>query len=170
MDVIDAIRTRLDLREYADESVSDEIKRDVLEAARLASSGRNLQHWRFILVDDDERLAELGERSPTGGWVAGADFAVAVTTDPELNFNELDAGKALTHMQLAAWDHGVGSRMYTTTAEEVYEFLEVPADQDLTAVVGFGYPTREIRGQKDRKPLSEVAFDETFGTPTRFGE
>lgn len=68
-------------------------------------------------------------------------------------------------MQLAAWDHDVGSCMYTTEAQAVRELLEVPADFDLTAIVGFGYPTHEIEEVKNRQPLDEIAFHGTYGTP-----
>lgn len=165
MDVMEAVETRLDLREFADDAVDADTKRAVLEAGRLAPSGQNLQHWRFVLLDAGADLERLGELSPTGGWVAGADFAVVVCTDPSYDFHEIDAGRALTHMQLAAWERGVGSRIYTVDQDDVREFLELPDDYALTAVVGFGYPTREIRGQKDRKPLDEVAFGGRFGQP-----
>lgn len=165
MDVMEAIETRLELRDYADEPVDDEIKRTVLDAGRLAASGSNLQHWRFILVDDRDALEGLADRSPTGGWVANADFAVVILTDAEKAFNEIDAGRAATHMQLAAWERGVGSRLYTVDQPAVLEYLEVPEDFDLTLVLGFGYPDREIKGVKDREPLETIAFRGTFGAP-----
>ena len=165
MDVMDAIETRLDIREFADEPASDEDKRATLEAGRLAPSGRNLQHWRFLLVDDPDDLRRLADLSPSGGWVAGAAYAVVVLTDPEHGFHKLDAGRALTHMQLAAWERGTGSRIYTVDNPEVRAFLDVPNDLHLTAVLGFGRPVREIRGRKDRKPLDEVAFRGRFGEP-----
>lgn len=170
MEVREALRTRIEVREYADRPVADGVEREVLEAARLASSGRNTQHWRFVLVDDDDRLADLGEASPTGGWVAGAAFAVAVLTDPDLDFHEIDAGRAVTHMQLAAWDHGVGSCLYTTDAAAAERLLGVPDDAALTAVVGFGYPDREIEGIKDRLPLGEVASRGVHGRELDLGE
>lgn len=157
MEILEALRTRIEVREYADRPVDDGVKRAVLDAGRLASSGHNAQHWHFVLVDDAGRLAELGESSPTGGWVAGAAFAVAVLTDPDLDFHGIDAGRAVTHMQLAAWEHGVGSCLYTTDAAAAEELLAVPDDTALTAVVGFGYPAREIEGIKDRDPLDAVA-------------
>lgn len=163
MDVTDAIETRLELRDYADEPVDDDLKRAILDAGRLAPSGNNLQHWRFILVDDDADLAELADLSPSGGWVANADFAVVVLTDPTKAYNHIDAGRAATHMQLAAWDHGIGSRIYTVDQQAVRDFLEVPDDYDLTLVLGFGYPDREIKGIKDRQPLESIAFRNKFG-------
>lgn len=164
MDVTEAVQTRIDVREYSDEPIDGETKREVIDAARVASSGRNTQHWRFLLLEDEGRLTELAERSPSGGWIGDATFAVAVLTNPEWDFHKIDAGKAITHMQLVAWEHGVGSCMFTTDADAVTEFLEVPEELELTATVGFGYPTTEVKGIKDRRPLDEIAYSETFGT------
>lgn len=165
MDVSEAVDTRLEIREYADRPVDDGLKRTILEAGRNAPSGKNLQHWRFVLVDDPDRLAELADRSTTGGWVGGADFAVVVCTDPSYPYHEIDAGRSITHMQLVAWEHGVGSCIYTVKEPPAVELLGVPDDYHLALVGGFGYPTREIRGRRDRRPLEAVAFRNRFGEP-----
>ena len=166
MDVRDAVTGRIEVREYADEVVDDATKRAIVDAGRLAPSGRNAQHWRFVLVDDDEELRELADASPTGGWVAGADFAVAICTDPGYAFNEIDAGRTTAHMQLYAWGYGVGSCLYTVDTAEARAALGVPDDYDLTAVLGFGHPTfdvESVQGRKQRRPLEEVAFHGRFG-------
>lgn len=170
MDVWEAIETRIEVEEYADEPVADDIKRKVLDAGRLAPSGLNEQHWEFILVDDPADVRELGELSPTGGWVGGADFAVVVCTDPSFDFHQIDAGRAITQMQFAAWEEGVGSRIYTVDQQEVKDFLEIPDEFDLTLVGGFGYPAGEVRGIKDREPLEEVASSGRFGATLELGE
>ena len=166
MDVMDAIRTRLELREFADKAVPERIKHTVLEAGRLSPSGRNLQHWRFLLIDDPAALDDLAEVSPSGQWIAGAAFAIVVVTDPQYDFNELDAGRAVTAMQLAGWEEGVGSRLYTIDPPDqatAKAHLEIPDSAHLTAVLGFGYPVGEIQGRKDRKPLSAVANRGKYG-------
>ena len=168
MDVTEAIETRIELREFADESVEDDVKRAMLDAGRLAPSGKNLQHWRFILVDDDATVDELGSRSPSGGWVSNADFAIAICTDPTYEYNEIDAGRAATHIQLVGWEHGVGSRLYTVDQPSVRELLAIPAEFELTLVLGCGYPTREILGRKDREPLGEIAYRNRFGVAVDF--
>lgn len=169
MDVTDAIRTRLDIREFADEPVDAATKRAILDAGRLASSGRNLQHWAFLLVDDPEQIAHLASISTTGSWVGNADFAVLLLTDPQYDFNEIDAGRAVTYMQLAAWEAGVASRIYTQDDESpMAEAFDYPADLTLTLVVGFGYPTRPVEsfeGKKDRVSLEAVVHHGTYGTP-----
>jgi len=166
MNTTDVIRTKLDSREFSTRHVGPEVKKAALEAARLTASGVNSQHWRFILVQDPKNLARLAADSTTGGWVAGANFAVIVCTDPTKGYHLIDAGRAVQDMQLTAWDSGVTSRIYTGIKQpDMRRDFGVPENLNSTAVVGFGYPKHKILGRKNRLPLSEVAFLEKFGAP-----
>ncbi|WP_157972410.1 hypothetical protein [Saliphagus sp. LR7] len=62
------------------------------------------------------------------------------------------------------WSPGrwVGSCLYTT-GEDAVDVLAVPGEYELTAVLGFGYLTRELEGRKEREPLESIAFDGRFG-------
>lgn len=167
MDVSDAIQSRIEVREFTDDPVAPETRREILDAARLAPSGKNLQHWRFILVDGESDLKRLADLSTSGRWIDGADFAVVVLTDPSYGYHEIDAGRAITHMQFAAWERSVGSCIYTGFDRRgMQPFLEIPDNYAIPAVVGFGHPPFEIaelRGRKKRAPLSELVFAGRYG-------
>ncbi|HID04516.1 MAG TPA: nitroreductase [Candidatus Caldiarchaeum subterraneum] len=164
MNVFDAIRSKLDIREFGSTSVDNDVKRLTLEAARLSSSGLNSQHWRFILVDTREGLEKLAEISTTGKWISGASFAVIVLTDPKYPYHDIDAGRAIAYMQLAAWEKGVGSGIYTGFNEEkMRQEYKIPANMHISAVVGFGYPRKKIIGKKSRLPLTEIAYHMRYG-------
>jgi len=166
MDVFKAVSSRLEIREFADKPVPDEVKLRVLEAARLSPSGVNTQHWRFILVDDKKALRELADMSTTGKWVGDAAFAVIVLTDPKYPFHRLDAGRVISSMQLVAWEDGGGSRIYTGIDEQrMRGRFGIPQSLEITAVVGFGYPKRRVLGRKNRLPLEKVAFQGRYGEP-----
>ncbi|MDG6901117.1 MAG: nitroreductase family protein [Nitrososphaerota archaeon] len=166
MNATEAVRTKLDSREFAPRPVGPEVKKAVLEAARLTQSGVNSQHWSFILVEDPRNLVKLAADSTTGSWVANANFAVVVCTDPSKGYHVLDAGRAVQDMQLTAWDSGVTSRIYTGIKQaEMRRDFGVPESLNSTVVVGFGYPKKKVLGRKNRKPLSEVAFLERYGNP-----
>jgi nitroreductase len=166
LDAYDAIATKLDIREFAKKHVENEIKKKILEAARLTGSSMNSQHWRFILVQDPESLASLASDSPSGKWVRGADFAVIVCVDPKIPGSVIDAGRSAQDMEVAAWNYGIGSGVFTgIKAKELRDDFGIPDGLNPAIVVGFGYPMRKLRGRKNRKPLSEVAFLEKFGSP-----
>jgi nitroreductase len=138
----------------------------VLEAGRLTGSGVNKQHWRFILVQKADSVKQLAKDSTTGSWVGNASFAVIVLTDPKLGFHRLDAGRAVQDMQLAAWNSGVASGIFTGVNDEALRRdFEIPKDLHISVVAGFGYPARKITGKrKNRKPLGEVAFLDRYGS------
>jgi nitroreductase len=164
MNATEAVRTKLDVREFASKPVPSEVKLAVLEAARLTQSGTNSQHWRFILVQDPKSLKTMADDSLSGKWVAGANFAVIVCTDPTKGYHMIDAGRAVQDMQLTAWDHGVTSGVFMGVKQaEFKRDFGVPENLNATIIVGFGYPQRRLHGRKSRKPLSEVAFLERYG-------
>jgi len=90
----------------------------ILEAGQLTGSERNSQDWRFILVQERQSLEKLADDSITGKWVKAANFAIMVLTDPHHIFNALDSGRAIQDTQLAAWDHGVASDIFTRMETE----------------------------------------------------
>lgn len=166
MDTYDAIRTKLDIRQFAPRHVPKDVKARILESARLTASSMNSQHWRFVLVQDPKNIQNLAQDSSTGSWVKGADFAIIVTIDPKIPGSAIDAGRVVQDMQLAAWEQGVGSGVYTgMKVQEMRRDFGIPEGHSPAIVVGFGYPTKKLLGKKNRKPLSQVAFLEKFGDP-----
>lgn len=164
METYKTILSKLDVREYDSKKVPAEVKQRVLEAARATGTGMNRQHWRFILVQDKNSVKRLAEDSTSGGWVAGANFAVVILTDPQYGFHLIDAGRAAQDMQLAAWDQGVASGLYTgVKQDQMKKDFGIPDNLKATIVVGFGYPAKNIQGKKNRMPLSELAFLDKFG-------
>lgn len=165
MDVFDSIATKLDVREFSPQDVTAEIKQNILEAARLTGTGLNTQHWRFIVVEGKDQLKKLADDSTSGMWVARANFAIIVLTNPKYNFHMIDAGRVSQNMQLAAWNHGVASGLFTGIKEEkLRNDFAIPRDLNITLVVGFGYPARQLSGKKkDRVPISEVVYHQKYG-------
>jgi nitroreductase len=160
LDAYECVATKLDFREFEPRNVPADVKLKVLEAARLTGSGINNQHWRFILVQGRDRLKLLAEDSTTGAWVAQANFAVIVLTNPKFGFHMLDAGRAAQDMQMAAWNFGVISCLYTgLNPETLRKDFGIPKELSPSVVVGFGYPAKKLTGKrKNRKPLSELAY------------
>jgi nitroreductase len=164
LDTFERIRTKIESREFSQKPVPDDIKREILEAARLTGSGMNSQHWRFILVQDKENLKRLASDSTTGKWVAGAEFAMIILTDPKYNFHMIDAGRAAQSMMLAAWNLGVASGIFVgVNLDALTRDFAIPANMNFAAVVAFGYPSKKILGKKDRKPLTEIVYSEKYG-------
>ncbi len=164
MEAYESVATKLDVREFAPKKVPGEIKSKILEAARLAQSGNNSQHWRFVLVQAPENLSTLAKDSSWGKWVENAGFAIIVLTDPKLSYHMIDAGRVVQSMQIAAWGLGVVSCVFTGFGSNAFrKDFAVPGNLEATIVVGFGYPAKKLLGKKNRKPLSELVSLEKYG-------
>jgi nitroreductase len=167
MDTFECITTKLELRDFSQQDVPSDIRLKILEAARLTGTGMNTQHWRFILVDKSENLKRLADDSTSGNWVVGANFAIIILTNPRYGFHMIDAGRVLQNMQLAAWNYGVGSGLFTgIKQEQLKSDFEIPNDLNPTVIAGFGYPARKIMGKrKNRLSLHELVYHEKYGNP-----
>lgn len=165
MDAFDCIATKLDIREYSKQKISKETIDKILEAARLTGTGLNTQHWRFIVVEDINNLNQLAEDSTSGKWVAEAKFAIIVLTNPKYKYHKIDAGRVLQSMQLAAWNFGVGSGLFTGIREQNFrKDFNIPEQMNITIVVGFGYPAKKnLTGKrKNRVPINELVYYEIY--------
>ncbi len=59
--ILDIIKRRRSVRRFDRRKIPDEEMEKILEAARWAPSGANVQPWRFIVVTRRETLAALAE-------------------------------------------------------------------------------------------------------------
>jgi nitroreductase len=158
MDTFECLATKFEVREFSAQDVPSEIRSKILEAARLTGTGLNTQHWRFILVENKDNLKKLAQDSTSGSWVEGANFAIIVLTNPKYNFHSIDAGRVVQNMQLAAWNQGIGSGLFTGIKEaELRNDFEIPQTLNPTVILGFGHPA------KNRLPINELIYHEKYG-------
>ena len=60
MEVLDAVRTVLAVRQFQDKPVPEPLVHQIVEAGHLTASSNNGQPWHFIVVEDKEMLRQLG--------------------------------------------------------------------------------------------------------------
>ena len=150
MDVLDAIRAYRPCVSFQSRPVPPEMLKTVLSAARLAHSQHNLQPWRFVVVQDDERKRLLAQASSRGKLVAEAPAAIValaieedipVTIGGYISAYPLDVAVAIDHLQLAATAEGLGTRwLIEFNEEKVRSILGVPEGIHPIAIVPIGFP------------------------------
>ena len=172
MDVTEAITWRRSVRSYAARPVEEWKLRRVLDAARLAPSGRNRQIWRFIVVGEADRRRRLAELCNRQEWMAQAPIIIAgaalergATMGSGRPAHRVDLAIALDHLILAATELGLGTCWIGAfDGPEVERFLEVPEEAEVVALVTLGYPAERWRPRTPKRlPLDEVVFDERWG-------
>jgi nitroreductase len=78
MEVFEAVRTLLAVREYQNKPVPPETIHRIVEAGRLTGSSLNRQPWQFIVVENRDSLRQLGALAKTGPYIAQAALAIVV--------------------------------------------------------------------------------------------
>jgi nitroreductase len=166
MEVFEAVRTLLAIREFQDKRVPPETVRRIVEAGLLTGSSMNRQPWHFIVVQNRDSLRQLGAVAKTGPYIAQAALAIVVVIQ-RTPFSVSDGSRAVQSMMWTAWSEGVGSNWVGFMGlTEIKPLLGIPDDLDVLAIIPFGYPAKPVgKGVKNRKPLSEVAHRERFGDP-----
>ncbi|MGE5542450.1 MAG: nitroreductase family protein, partial [Bacillota bacterium] len=66
MEVFAAIRGRRSIRKFLDRDVDDAAIKGILEAARWAPTGGNMQPWEFVVVRDPGRKKRLVDNTYSG--------------------------------------------------------------------------------------------------------
>jgi nitroreductase len=165
MEVFEAVRTVLAVREYRDTPLPADLVRRIVEAGWLSASSMNAQPWHFIAVQDRAMLRRLGAVARTGPYIAQAPLAVVVVVE-RTKFSISDASRAIQSMVLTAWAEGVGSNWvgFVGMLDDVKPLLAIPNDLEVVAVLPFGYPVQAGgQGIKRRKPFGQVVYGERFG-------
>jgi nitroreductase len=165
VDTFECILSKFEVREFDEKAISREIKLKILEAARSTGTGLNTQHWRFILVENKENLKILANDSLSGKWIEKSNFAIIVLTNPKYNFHLIDAGRVLQNMQLAAWNYGIGSGLFTKVDDsKLKDDFKIPIELHPSVILGFGYPIKNFKNnKKDRLAIDKLAYQERYG-------
>jgi nitroreductase len=167
MDVFEAVRTVLAVRQFQDRPLPEEVVREIVEAGHLSASSMNGQPWHFVVVEDKEVLRQLAGLAGSGPYIAQAPLAIVVGMEQSI-FGVSDASRAIQSMILTAWAQGVGSNWVGfDNLKQVNAVLGMPDEVEILAIVPFGYPAVSTlgKGRKKRKPLGAVAHRGRWGVP-----
>ncbi|MBP5476714.1 MAG: nitroreductase family protein [Paludibacteraceae bacterium] len=168
---IDNIMTRVSVRHFTGEKISDEQLEQLLRCAMAAPSAMNKQPWEFLVVSDEDMLMRLDEEFPYSRCGNGAAVAIipcgnlqrAISTMPDFWVNDLSA--ATENILLAAHAMGLGA-VWTGVhpnperAQKLQELLGLPAHIVPLCIVPVGIPAEqpEIKDKWDADRIHYNAF------------
>lgn len=178
---MDLFEKRRSIRKYTGQPVSEDVLRQLLEAARLAPSGNHTQPWYFIAVTQDETKRRIVQADHNQQWMLGAPlFLVCVADasvrlpDKNLELDEespqkglklvlRDTAIATEHIALKAAELGLGTCWTGYFAQkDIREILGIPQDKYVVAVLTVGYPAEEP-AYKARRPVEDLLMRERWG-------
>jgi len=98
MELLKVIQSRRSIRKFKSNEVPDDVIRELLDAARLAPSGSNLQATRFVVIKSPAERMKLKECTPLP-FVAHAPVIIACCIDREAMGNTLVRYRELMEAQ-----------------------------------------------------------------------
>lgn len=171
MEAWDALRSRRNVRSYADRPIPAEDLDRILEAARRTPSSMNRQAWDFVVVTDRGRLRELARTWRFAAHVADSAATIALVVPAARDRDDrdilwYDLGQATMSIMLAAADLGIGSG-HASVDDQVLarDVLGLPEDRECAMLIALGHPAeRPLRpvARPDRRPLGDVVHRERW--------
>lgn len=155
MNLYELILSRRSIRQFKPEAVAEDTLRKIVNGARLAPSGANLQPLEYIVVDREDLREKIfsclrwaayiaPEGNPKPGHEPRAYVVILVNKRVSDKGYEHDAGAAVENMILLAWEYGIGSCwLASVEREKVKEILEIPENYIIDSVLALGYPAEE---------------------------
>ncbi len=172
MDVLEVIKERRSVRSYKEDPVPDELIEKILDAAKWAPSGGNIQPWRFIVVKNRILLDLLKKVSP--GYLGNAPLAIVICSDREHSFKVggplakeyltiADCSMAAANITLAARALELGTCVIKSFSHNaVKELLSIPNEVEPELIVIVGYPA-ETPKPPPREPIEKIAYLDRYG-------
>ncbi len=169
---MDVIGTRKSTRNYLDKDIEEDDLNKILEAARLAPSWANRQCWKYIIVNDREKIQKLAA-GIINSWMKNVKIVIVACADPKksgskngMDYYLVDVAISMEHLVLAATNLGLGTCWIGGFDEvNVKKILNIPEKIRVVAMTPVGYPSEEgIRNKfarkiiraDTRKPLEEM--------------
>ncbi len=187
MTFFEVVQKRVSVRNYKHDPIPPQHLEQILEAARQAPNAGNQQSWRFLVIQDKNKLKDFRdfawrsrkkwlldndyETDSDEGMKAhyekllGAPLHIIVLVDTAVNYRgyaEQDGALAAENIMLAARALGYGSVMITgsVSADTVRKFFKVPKRYSINCLIPIGVPD-SWPDKRERRPLSEVVFYES---------
>jgi nitroreductase len=148
MDLFEAIQKRYSCRAYQDRAVEPEKMVQILEAARLAPSARNIQDWRFVVVTDAKTRQALQTAAANQAFVSQAPVVIAACscTNKRMNlcgqpYSSINVAIAIEHIALAATALGLATCWIGSfKPHQVRRILNIPGSIEVVELMTLGYP------------------------------
>ena len=179
MDAQTCIMTRRSHRKYTEEKVSHEEIEKIISLAAYAPSWKNTQISRYLVIEDERTKKEISEKfcppgtnnafiiSTCSALIAqtfvknrcGFERDGSFTTDRGEGWQYYDCGIAAQTLCLAAHDLGLGTViMGVFDRKGLQEYLKIPEDQELMALIALGRPDGEPQAPKRKDTASLLSY------------
>ncbi len=168
MQTMETIFQRRSIRVYdKDKKLTKGQIETLLSAAMMAPTGRNIQEWEFLVIENPDTIKSIMTVHPHATCLETAPCVLVVCAnmhvDMASNFWVGDCGAATQNILLAAKDMGLGSLwMGVQCAPEravgLKKLFNLPSHIEPFSLIAVGYPAEDVPGE-NRFDFKKVHFE-----------
>jgi nitroreductase len=163
MSVFETIFKRRTIRSFKQEVIPVEKLKKLVDAARVAPQGANLQPLKYVIINDKELLEPIFKTTAWAGYIRPAADPqdgekpvayILILADSEIKKEgyDVDAGSAVENLLLTAVEEGLGTAwLGAIDRKRIKGLLNIPDKYILHTLVAIGYPneTPVIEDEKE---------------------
>ncbi len=153
MSVYELILNRRTIRKFEQKPISEENLEKMVNAARVAPSGANLQPLKYIAVKSSKMCDKIFPLTKYAGYLEdGAPkegerpvaYIIVLEDENIRKGAALDAGAAIENIILTALEEGIASCWVgSVDRDKLAELLNLPENLVINSVVALGYPAQQ---------------------------
>lgn len=169
MDVLDTLKSRYSLRDFADKPIEEEKLEKILEAGRLAPTASNQQRTKVIVVRDPALRAGMADACYGQAFVGEAPAILVVCADNDRvmrcgqSARTVDCCIALSFMCAQAAALGIqGCWIGSFDPGKVRALLGIPDGYVVPAMYPMGYAAKDDGQRREKKPMEDFRIWERF--------
>ncbi len=143
MENLELLKFRRSIRSFSNKKISRVDLETLVDAARFASTARNVQPWEFVVVTDKQKLVEFAKLAENGRFMEQAAACIVVFCADTKYYLE-DGCAATCNILLAATALGIGSCWIAGDKKpycpQINILLNAPIGMKLISLIALGYP------------------------------
>ena len=162
LSIYDTIISRRSIRRFKQKPIKIEILKKLINAARLAPSGANLQVLEYFIVTDKILCSKIFDTIGWAGYIKPTwkprkeerptTYIIILTNDINDRYYIRDVGIATENIVLTAESENVGSCILCNIKRnKIRKFLRIPDNFHVDSVIALGYKAEQpvIEDMKD---------------------
>jgi nitroreductase len=173
MELDKAIQARRSVRKFDKKKPNWRTVIECIDAARFAPMAGNNYTLKFIMIDDEEKIAKIKE-SCQQDFISQAKFLVVACSNPSRTINEYgekgkkffrqQAGAAIQNFLLKITESGLSTCWVGYFVEEqVKKILEIPKDVEIEAIFPVGFEYEKPKTRKAKIELDRILYFNSYG-------
>ena len=166
------IHSRRSVRKYQEKIISKEHIKKLIDAANWAPSACNKQSWKFIIIDEKDKIKKLTSKG-AASFLKNSNYAILVlydnrTDNIEYHDHIQSASAAIQNMLLMASSLGIGACWVCNLPPKKFIrcLFSIPKCYDPIALVSIGWPYSEKPpGRKRKYTFKQLVSYNSFNLP-----